>query len=264
MRIADPNDAEYLFTDDLVGARRRLTVLEETYDRMTIGRLTRVGVARGWRCLEVGAGGGSIARWLVDQVGPDGHVTALDLSTTALADLESDTLTVQRADLRTQPPPRASFDLIHARLVLGHIPQRERVLDDLVAALRPGGHIVLEEADRFASSWPVGPLLHTDVMNAGLDAVEQAGADPGWGRKLPDLYEDRGLIDIEVDYHVPVHQGGTVGLEMLRISFDQLNSGSFGLALDEGRYARWRDLTSHPGQWFAGLGLVGAWGRRRA
>jgi SAM-dependent methyltransferase len=262
MRISDPKHTEYLFTDDLLGARRRLTVMEEANDRTTIGRLARLGPARGWRCLEAGAGGGSIAQWLADQVGPDGHVTALDLSTTALADLESDTLTVQQADLRKQPPPRDTFDLIHTRLVLGHIPEREQILDDLIAALRPGGHLVLEEADRFTSSWPVGPALHTDVMNAALDAIEQAGADTRWGRKLPALYQDRGLIDIQIDYQLPVHEGGTAGLEWLRITFDQMNAGPFGLLLDEGRYAQWRQLTRNPGQWFAGLGLVGAWGRR--
>ena len=42
---------------------------------------------RGWRCLEFGAGGGSIAAWLCDRVAPDGAVVATDLDTTVLEEV---------------------------------------------------------------------------------------------------------------------------------------------------------------------------------
>lgn len=58
--------------------RRRLALIERCYDPITTSRLTQLGVGAGWRCLDVGAGGGSIARWLRDQVGPDGEVVAID------------------------------------------------------------------------------------------------------------------------------------------------------------------------------------------
>lgn len=61
--------------------RRRLALIERCYDPITTARLTQLGVAEGWRCLDVGAGGGSISRWLRDQVGPDGEVVAVDLDT---------------------------------------------------------------------------------------------------------------------------------------------------------------------------------------
>ena len=53
----------------------RFSGLEVTYDPSTIGYLTGVGVADGWACWELGAGGGSIASWLAERVGPTGSVS---------------------------------------------------------------------------------------------------------------------------------------------------------------------------------------------
>ena len=57
----------------------RFAGLEVTFDPSTIRYLTGVGVAEGWACWEIGAGGGSIARWLAEQVGPTGSVLATDI-----------------------------------------------------------------------------------------------------------------------------------------------------------------------------------------
>ena len=50
--------------------RRRIGEVE--CDPLTVRYLLRLGVGDGWRCLEVGAGAGSIVRWLSDRVGPNG------------------------------------------------------------------------------------------------------------------------------------------------------------------------------------------------
>jgi ubiquinone/menaquinone biosynthesis C-methylase UbiE len=59
--------------------RQRLALLQEYYDPRTIARLENLGVAAGWRCIDVGAGGGSIAQRLAERVGPTGSVLAVDL-----------------------------------------------------------------------------------------------------------------------------------------------------------------------------------------
>ena len=56
--------------------RERLRLLGQLMDPMTTGRLERLRVGRGWRCLEVGAGDGSVARWLAGLVGPEGQVAS--------------------------------------------------------------------------------------------------------------------------------------------------------------------------------------------
>ena len=104
----------------------------------------------GWRCLEVGGGGGSIARWLCQQVGAQGQVVATDIDTRFLDELDLPNLEVLRHDAVNDALPEAAFDLVHARAVLCHLAGRDEVLSKLVTALRPGGWLLLEEADCYA------------------------------------------------------------------------------------------------------------------
>lgn len=138
-----PAPGDYVFDNAWEHARRRLTLLEQCFDAGTIRRLRCVGIQPGWRCLEAIAGAGSIARWLCSQVGPGGRVLAVDLDTRFLDQLDEPNLDVAPMDLRTDELPRDSFDLVHARGLLMHIPQRQQILDRLLAALRPGGVLLL-------------------------------------------------------------------------------------------------------------------------
>src|SRR5690348_16766904 len=88
--------ADYLLGNRWREQRRRLAALEAWFDPGTIRHLEALGVAPGWRCLEVGAGGGSVARWLADRVSPQGHVLATDLDTCFLDALQSPHLEVRR------------------------------------------------------------------------------------------------------------------------------------------------------------------------
>ena len=72
-------------------AEQRMSALAALYDESTRRALERTGLATGWRCLEIGGGGGSIARWLADKVGESGHVLCTDLDTRYLAGIRSGT-----------------------------------------------------------------------------------------------------------------------------------------------------------------------------
>ncbi len=119
----------------------RMDILARLFDSTTRRVLDGVGVAAGWRCLEIGGGGGSVARWLAERVGARGHVLCTDLDTriieqgraAAPANLE-----VMRHDIANDPLPTGAFDLIHARLVFLHVIERERALQSVVEALKPG------------------------------------------------------------------------------------------------------------------------------
>lgn len=56
-------------------------------------------------------------------------------------------LAVIRHDVTRDTLEPASFDLIHARAVLIHIRERQAALARLVAALRPGGWLLIEDVD---------------------------------------------------------------------------------------------------------------------
>src|SRR4051812_39774140 len=72
----------YVFDNsDEEPTRRRFTGLPLVFDAGTTRHLLALGIGPGWQCLEVGAGGGSVAVWVAEQVGVTGSVLATDIDT---------------------------------------------------------------------------------------------------------------------------------------------------------------------------------------
>jgi SAM-dependent methyltransferase len=156
----------------------RFAALSAVFDPGTIRHLEACGVRRGWHCLEVGGGSGTIARWLADRVGSAGLVLATDIDPRHLESLKLPNLEVLRHDVATDPLPEAAFDLVHARLVLMHLSARETALARMISALKRGGWLVSEEYDSL--SMPPDPqanpgevLLPTQV--ALMKVLEDGG-----------------------------------------------------------------------------------------
>ena len=119
----------------------RLSLLEKLFDSTT--RRRRALVQRGWRCLEVGGGRGSMATWLAEQVGPTGHVVATDLNTVYLQRIDLPNLEVVEHNILEDSLDalgRGSFDLVCSRLMLFHLVGRqEHAIRRMMECLRPGG-----------------------------------------------------------------------------------------------------------------------------
>ena len=79
----------------------RLGLLERIFDPGS--RRRRALVQPGWRCLEIGAGRGSMAVWVAGQVGERGQVVATDIDVTYLKRLEVPNLEVRRHDILEDP-----------------------------------------------------------------------------------------------------------------------------------------------------------------
>lgn len=137
----------YIYDPASEQERQRLAILESVQDPDTIRRLETLGVGDGWRCLEVGGGAGSITRWLCQRVGTSGRVVATDLDTRFLDALDEAALEVRRHDITSGELEDGAFDLVHARYVLEHLPAREAALRRMVAALAPGGWLLVEDVD---------------------------------------------------------------------------------------------------------------------
>ena len=137
--------------------RKRLALLEEVFDPFTLQRLGAVGVRAGWSCLEVGAGRGSVARWLSERVVPAGKVVATDINTRFIHRASIRNLEVRQHDIVHDDLERDQYNLVHCRTLLVHLHEPEKkALGRMVEAIRPGGWLLVEEID-------YGSLLSTDL-----------------------------------------------------------------------------------------------------
>ena len=179
---------------------RRLAGLEQNWDEITQRRIQALGIEPGWRCLEVAAGRGSIARWLRDRVGSGGHVVAADLNPRFLQgqDFEAIELDIRKPGIL----PAASFDLVHTRALLMHLLEPLDALQNMAAAVRSGGWLLIEEPDMMGlraidASTPSGGLFDRVWSGICKSVAESRVMDPRFGPKLPGLVETLGFKDTQ-------------------------------------------------------------------
>ena len=217
--------SDYMLANKSKEAPTRFAALSAIYDPQTIRHLETLGVDCGWSCLEVGAGSGTIARWLADRVGPKGHVLVTDVDTRFLEPLRGPALDVRAHNVGSDPLPDAEFDLIHTRLVLMHVRERDTALARMVSSLKLGGWLLVEEYD--TCSIPPDPglcsgevLLQTQV--AMLRVLETGGVNRRYGRLLSGLLRERGLTDVGASAQLFMWQSGSPAIAMMQANFEQL------------------------------------------
>src|SRR5215469_6324692 len=179
----------------------RLRMQARAWEVATGRLLDQVGLSPGASCLDAGCGPGETMRAMAGRVGPAGRVLGID----ADAAIGAMTLAMLRGaghpqcafyarDLTAAGPiPGAPFDLVYARLLLFHLPQRVDVLARLWDTVAPGGHLLVQDYDlRSISTLPqldwVGELLR--VWTGAFGA---AGADVSAGTRLPQLFAQAGV-----------------------------------------------------------------------
>jgi SAM-dependent methyltransferase len=169
----------------------RFSGLDAALDENTKACLSALGIGAGWRCLEVGAGSGSIARWMAELVGARGYVLATDIDTRWTQGDGLSQLEFRQHDVVTDPLAQGEFDVAHARLVLSWLPDRDTVISRLVAALRPGGWLVVEDFDSMLHQC-LDPLNDderafgkvTDAFRQALHRVADAATAVAWYERL--------------------------------------------------------------------------------
>lgn len=201
----------YLFDTGSDLGREQMADLEQLLDGHTTRHLEEVGVRAGQRCLELGAGGGSIARRLADRVAPSGTVVAVDLDTSRIA--EHPGVEIHRHDINAGLPVRGPFDLIHARLLLVHLADRLRILRMLVDALAPGGWLVLGEnitrtRPVLAAPSRADEELFTRVQDVSHGMARGRGVALDWGSEVDGRMAEAGLVNIHSTQYVESGLGG--------------------------------------------------------
>jgi ubiquinone/menaquinone biosynthesis C-methylase UbiE len=181
------------------GERDRLRLVEAAWDPGSTAHFARLGVTEGSHVLMVAGGGGSLVEWIARRVGPTGRVLATDLDPRHLLPLAEryEQLEVRRHNIVTEPLPQAEFDLVHTRLLLAHLPERAEVIVKMAGAVKPGGHLMLEDFD--AGSF--GPAYLSEAAAKIRDAysafMSANGYDELTGRRLAGWMRAAGLEDVD-------------------------------------------------------------------
>jgi SAM-dependent methyltransferase len=250
----------YVYDQDWKDERERLAGMERLWDPGSRELLAKLGVGPGWRCLEVGAGGGSISQWLADRVGPEGRVVAADVSLRFLTAIERENLEARELDILGSDLPEGEFDLVYARLVAEHL--GTDAVRAMARCVRPGGVLLLEDYD-----WSVDlrDEVYRKVQDATLGFMEKAGFDPYFGRRLVPELNGAGLEDVSADGRVRVIQGGTPETAFFRLSLMALREMLLEAGVvDEAEAAQALAKLDDPGEVLLSPVMVAAHGRRPA
>lgn len=260
--MEDAGPGSYAWDNAWAEARRRLDLLEQCWDPESHTVLQATGLGPGWRCLEIGGGGGSIVRWLCDAVGPSGAVVTVDLDTRFLTLIDAPNLEVIEADIVTDGLPEGPFDLIHSRAVLMHIPARDRLLPELVDRLRPGGTVVLEEGDFHSFEAAESPVYRNFTRRFGRILHATAGMNSTWARGVPARLAGLGLTELRCRATTAIFPGGSPEAEFYRITFLQTRELLLANGIEKEYLDEFLSLLDDDTQWFPAPAFVQTTGRR--
>lgn len=242
--------------------RARLRLLEEYHDPLSVRQLDAIGVGEGWRCVDVGAGGGSVTRMLAERVGSTGSVLAVDLDTSLLEELASDRVEVRRHDLLSEQLPEAAFDLVHARLLLMFLSPRLGALQRLVSAARPGGWVASIAPDFTTVALSPPSVVWQRVWSQFLDAAMAGGWDPGYGARLCADLRAAGLEEVHAEYNTRCYPGGSLPSRLLSLTVERLRERLVLFGVDNGEIDDARRLLEEPASTITAPTTCVAHGRR--
>jgi SAM-dependent methyltransferase len=180
---------------------------------------------------------------------------------------ERPNLRVVRHDISKEDLPEGGFDLVHARLVLLHVPERLAALDRLVRALRPGGRLVLDEFDCgwisvLAAPTPEAAALFERTHDAVMTVVSRAGADIHWGLRTYGALRAAGLTDVASVTYAESWTGGSPGTQLHQVNIRQLAERLLGEGLTPDRLERCLRLLDDPAFAVSSYPLITTWGTR--
>ncbi|MFI6422046.1 class I SAM-dependent methyltransferase [Streptomyces sp. NPDC050842] len=203
---------EAVFRPEQAGEGERIDFGALAYDDITMARLRALGAGPGWRCLDVGAGTGTVSRRLLAEAGVT-SVLAVDRDVRFLRDRPLPGLDVLEADVTAPDFAPGRFRLVHARFVLMHLPEHTRLVTRLAELVEPGGVLVLSDAVDLTSGLP-GDVRPGTPYTAAMRAMWQGlrdtiGTDVSRVPSYPQLLRGAGLVPVAAEIHVPPLRPGS-------------------------------------------------------
>lgn len=243
-------EPEYLLDSGTDLGLEQLQCLELLLDDHTTRALTATGIRSGQHCLEIGAGTGSIARWMADRVRPEGSVLAIDLETSRMTGGPG--LEVRQHDLNSGAPTGGPFDLIHGRLVLMHLRRRREIVRELIDTLVPGGWLVLGEFlgpsfDPIAApSRADADLFHRVVEVTINDLGRPGGISYEWAHEVDAVLIEEGMVNVHTERRIESTSGGETGGILFANYIRQVAPLLIGAGISESELQRFYALTLTP------------------
>jgi SAM-dependent methyltransferase len=170
--------------------------------------------------------------WLAERVGPSGRVVGTDIDVRWVREPIAPNVEILEHDVAEDEPPEGPFDLVHERLVLIHVPERERALARMAAALKPGGWILVEDFETgkqpVACLDPRTPMEElANRIRAGFGSLLRArGAFGEIGYRLPNMLRDAGLVDVGAEGYRSLV--GPMNNHLERANVEQVRDGLIG------------------------------------
>lgn len=200
--MASDKSGEYLLA---VGEAemQRLRLQAHVWEPVAEAFLDAIGVAEGWRTLDLGCGAMGILGPLSHRVGSKGRVVGLDRDATQLAAARAyvresglTNVGILEGDAFNTGLPAGGFDLVHARFLFAPVGHDDALLAEMLRLARPGGIIALEEPD--ASCWNVAPSSEawTALKTVILSAFRAAGGDFNAGCRTFGMLRTAGLRQV--------------------------------------------------------------------
>jgi len=210
--------------------QRRLSKLNDLLNERSLRALD---IHLGDRILDVGCGLSQLTRAMARKAGSDGVVVGIDQSDEQIEEArrqadaagESGLVDIRQGDavaLCLSEDEWGTFDLVHTRFLLEHVPNPQSVVDAMFRAVRPGGRVILEDDDhdvlRLSPSVPEFDAL----WRYYIEMYHTLGCDPYIGRRLVQLLRNAGAISTLNDWKF---FGGCHGAPM----FEELVANFIGI-----------------------------------
>lgn len=197
--------SEYLLASGGTSELERLRLQARVWEPEAEAMLDRIGVAKGWRCVDLGCGAMGILGPLSRRAGVTGRVIGVDVDARQLAAARDylqqeglDNVELLERDAAQSGLPRGAFDLVHVRFVFAPVGRDDEMLREMLAVAKPGGVLAIEEPD--TSSWacfPPRPAWRT-LTDAIVAAFRAGGGDIDAGRRTFGMLQRLGLRDVHV------------------------------------------------------------------
>jgi SAM-dependent methyltransferase len=178
----------------------RLRLLDEIFGPGTREFLKTTGLHSGWRVADIGCGIGLVALWIAEQVGGNGWVSAVDVSSEQLQVAKSNAamaglknISFHQGSAYETGLPRASFDLVCSRFLMCHLQRPLEALKEMGALLKKGGVLTCEDCDDSSIVTEPPTRAYTRLVEISRAVDAKRGVDSEIGLKLHRLFREAGF-----------------------------------------------------------------------